>query len=116
MTATSKPIRKMEAVTAVEILGAKELARTTPITLVDALRFTPGLFVHTGPGRTRNGFWMRGFPDFSTNGMVYTSLLFDGLRTFASPEMVPDAAFRIDRKSTRLNSSHVSQSRMPSSA
>lgn len=96
VSATSKPIRKMEAVTAVEILGPKELARITPITLVDALRFTPGLFVHTGPGRTRNGFWMRGFPDFSTNGMVYTSLLFDGLRTFASPEMVPDAAFRMD--------------------
>ena len=29
---------------------------------------------------------------------------------------VPHESFRLDRKSTRLNSSHMSESRMPSSA
>jgi outer membrane receptor protein involved in Fe transport len=96
ITASSKPVRKMETVTAISIIGTKELARATPINLVDALRFTPGIFVHTGPGRVRNGVWVRGFPDLGSNGLIYTSLLFDGLRTFASPEMVPDAAFRMD--------------------
>jgi outer membrane receptor protein involved in Fe transport len=96
VTATQKPVRRLEAITGVDVIGAKELARSTPINLVDAVRFTPGVFVHTGPGRTRNGVWVRGFPDLGSNGLIYTSLLFDGLRTFASPEVVPDAAFRMD--------------------
>jgi outer membrane receptor protein involved in Fe transport len=96
VTSTQKPIRKMETITAVNVLGAKELARTTPTSLADALRFTPGILVNAGPGRTRNGIFVRGFPDLGSNGLVYTSLLTDGLRTFASPEIVPDAAFRMD--------------------
>ena len=38
----------------------------------------------------------------------------DDARHFADP--IPDFALRLDRKSTRLNSSHVKRSRMPSSA
>jgi outer membrane receptor protein involved in Fe transport len=102
VTATQKPVRKIETITAVDIIGAKELARAQPINLVDALRFTPGLFVNTGPGRTRNGVFVRGFPDLGSNGLIYTSLLFDGLRTFASPELVPDAAFRMDMNVERI--------------
>ena len=34
----------------------------------------------------------------------------------ATEPVVPDAAVALDRKSTRLNSSHSQQSRMPSSA
>jgi outer membrane receptor protein involved in Fe transport len=96
VTATSQPVRKIETVTAVEVIGAKEIARTSSINLADAVRYVPGVFVHSGPGRTRNSIWMRGFPDNTNNGLVYTSLLADGLRTFSSPEMVPDAAFRMD--------------------
>ncbi len=96
VSATTQPIRKLETVTAVEVLDAKQLARTSTVSIADAIKFVPGVFVHTGAGRTRNAIWMRGFPDNGSNGLVYTSLLFDGLRTFASPEMVPDAAFRMD--------------------
>ena len=96
VTSSQKPVRKIETITAVDVIGAKELARATPINIADAIRFTPGVFVNTGPGRTRNGIFVRGFPDLGSNGLIYTSLLFDGLRSFASPEMVPDAAFRMD--------------------
>ena len=44
-----------------------------------------------------------------TQGSVYT--LSEGTRTILSKLEAP-----VDRKSTRLNSSHVSESRMPSSA
>ena len=96
VTATTQPVRKLETVTAVEVIDAKQIARASSINIADAIKFVPGVFVHTGAGRTRSSVWLRGFPDNGSNGFVYTSLLFDGLRTFASPEMVPDAAFRID--------------------
>jgi outer membrane receptor protein involved in Fe transport len=96
VTATAQPVRKLETVTAVELIDAKQLARASAVNIADAIKFVPGVFVHTGAGRTRSAIWVRGFPDNGSNGLVYTSLLFDGLRTFASPEMVPDAAFRLD--------------------
>jgi iron complex outermembrane recepter protein len=96
VSATTQPVRKLETVTAVEVIDAKQIARTSSVNIADAVKFVPGVFVHTGAGRTRSSIWMRGFPDNGSNGLVYTSLLFDGLRTFASPEMVPDAAFRMD--------------------
>ena len=96
VTATTQPVRKLETVTAVEVIDAKQIARASSVNIADAIKFVPGVFVHTGAGRTRSSVWLRGFPDNGSNGFVYTSLLFDGLRTFASPEMVPDAAFRID--------------------
>ena len=96
VTATAQPVRKLETVTAVELIDAKQLDRTSSVNIADAIKFVPGVFVNTGAGRTRSNIWVRGFPDNGSNGLVYTSLLFDGLRTFASPEMVPDAAFRMD--------------------
>jgi outer membrane receptor protein involved in Fe transport len=96
VTATAQPVRKLETVTAVELIDAKQLARASAVNIADAIKFVPGVFVHTGAGRTRSAIWVRGFPDNGSNGLIYTSLLFDGLRTFASPEMVPDAAFRLD--------------------
>ncbi len=96
VTATTQPVRKLETVTAVEVIDAKQIARSSSVSIADAIKYVPGVFVHTGAGRTRNAIWMRGFPDNGSNGFVYSSLLFDGLRTFASPEMVPDAAFRMD--------------------
>ncbi len=102
VTATTQPVRKLETVTAVESIGAKELARLNPINLPDAIRYTPGVYVQSQAGRVRNFIFMRGFPDVVGNGLGYTSVLFDGLRTFASPEMVPDAAFRYDANIERI--------------
>jgi len=96
VTATSKPIRRIEAVTAVESISAKAIERLNPVSVADLVRFTPGLYVQTQAGRVRNFIFTRGFPDATSNGFVYTSLLIDGLRTFASPEMIPDGAFRND--------------------
>ncbi|MEM8525599.1 MAG: TonB-dependent receptor [Bacteroidota bacterium] len=102
VTATSKPIRKIEAVTAVEAITAKEIERMNPVSLADLVRFTPGLFVQTQAGRVRNFVFTRGFPDATSNGFIYTSLMMDGLRTFASPEMVPDGGFRNDLNVERV--------------
>ena len=102
ITATSQPVRKIETVTAVELISSKQLARISPINLPDAIRYTPGVYVQTQAGRMRNSIFMRGFPDVSGNGLGYTSLLIDGLRTFASPEMVPDASFRYDSNIDRI--------------
>lgn len=96
ITATSKPTRKMETVTAVEAISAREIERMNPVSLADLVRLTPGIYVQTQAGRVRNFIFTRGFPDATNNGLVYTSLMMDGVRTFASPEMVPDAAFRQD--------------------
>ena len=47
----------------------------------------------------------------------FPSLLFHEGRTYGQPEVVPISLPQVaDRKSTRLNSSHSGQSRMPSSA
>lgn len=102
VTATSKPIRRIEAVTAVESITFKEIERMNPTSLVDLVRFTPGIYVQTQAGRVRNFIFTRGFPDATNNGLVYTSLMMDGVRTFASPEMVPDAGFRNDLNIERV--------------
>lgn len=96
ITATSKPIRRIEAVTAVESISAKEIERMNPTSLVDLVRFTPGIYVQTQAGRVRNFIFTRGFPDATNNGLVYTALLIDGVRTFGSTEMVTDGSFRND--------------------
>ncbi len=102
ITATSKPIRRIEATTAIESISAKEIERMDPTSLGDLVRFTPGVFVQNKAGRTRNFIYIRGFPDGLTNGFLYTSLLFDGLKSFGSPEMVPDGAFRQDLNVDRV--------------
>ena len=96
VTATSKPIRRIEAVTAVEQISSREIERMNPTSLIDLVRFTPGIYVQTQAGRVRNFIFTRGFPDATNNGLVYTALMMDGVRTFASPEMVPDGGFRND--------------------
>ena len=58
---------------------------------------------------------MTGLPESAVN--VYTTYLGGGLGRKAEVDFVSQAIqVAIDRKSTRLNSSHVSESRMPSSA
>ena len=51
--------------------------------------------------------------------LIESAAILDYLNELAGPERAlipPSGAARRDRKSTRLNSSHVSESRMPSSA
>jgi outer membrane receptor protein involved in Fe transport len=96
VSGTVMPVRKLESITPIESISYKQIERSTNVSIADAVKFVPGVFTHAGPGRTRNSIWMRGFPDNTGNGLVYTAINFEGLRTFASPEMVPDAAFRMD--------------------
>ena len=53
--------------------------------------------------------------DYDVDGQCATALLTRVLRS-AGAAVVPFVPHRLDRKSTRLNSSHMSESRMPSSA
>ena len=87
-----------------------------------------GLYHFTPAGVLEAGL-ADGLPEVSADGLVYTITIKEGA-LFAGPDFEPrpvtaaDAAFGMvraldphtDRKSTRLNSSHVSESRMPSSA
>jgi len=96
ISATSKPIRRIEATTAIELISAKEIERMNPTGIADLVRYVPGIFVQNKSGRTRNFIFFRGFPDGASNGMVYSSLMIDGIKTFGSSEMAPDAGFRND--------------------
>jgi len=96
ISATSKPIRRIEGTTAIELISAKEIERMNPTGIADLVRYVPGIFVQNKSGRTRNFIFFRGFPDGGTNGLVYSSLMIDGIKTFGSSEMAPDAGFRND--------------------
>ena len=60
-------------------------------------------------GRNRYDYFKLGFIDLIRNPQNHKDLFYDPKDGHLSNK-------RVDRKSTRLNSSHVSQSRMPSSA
>jgi CarboxypepD_reg-like domain len=47
VTATTQPVRKLETVTAVEVIDAKQIARASSVNIADAIKFVPGVFVHT---------------------------------------------------------------------
>jgi len=96
VTATSKSIRRIEAVTAVDSISAKEIERMIPTSLVDLVRFAPSIYVQTQAGRVRNFIFTRRFPDATNNGFICSALMIDGVRTFASTEIVPDASFKND--------------------
>src|ERR1043166_7711102 len=111
-------------------------AQPAPVDLHDLVRrfSRPGLTADIGCGSGRDAAWLgaNGFPtigyDPSEALLARARALHPGV-TFAQaalPELrgIADGTFDnvlcetvlIDRKSTRLNSSHVSESRMPSSA
>ena len=54
--------------------------------------------------------------DFDENLIVSTKTEYDGEENVLRPKTMEGYVGQEDRKSTRLNSSHASKSRMPSSA
>jgi iron complex outermembrane receptor protein len=95
VTASRQPVRKIETITAVDVIGAKELTLTQPATISDAIRYTPGIFVVSYAGRVRSEVYARGLPD-GENLIKYTTLLIDGLPSYASSVNPPDAFFKYD--------------------
>jgi iron complex outermembrane recepter protein len=96
VTATRQPIRKIETTMAIEVVSAKQLREIRPEGIAEAIRNVPGIFITNAQGRYRGGVFTRGFPDGSGNGLVYTSILLDGLPTLASPARPPDFNFGMD--------------------
>ncbi len=74
VSATRRPVRKLQATTAVNSIGTQELATIQPETYTEAIANTPGITVNESQGR-KGGFNIRGFP----GGNVYTTTLLDGL-------------------------------------
>jgi iron complex outermembrane receptor protein len=96
VSTTRTPVRKIETTTAIEVISAKQLERSKPEGIFEAVQNTPGLFVNTSQGR-RGFVTTRGFPDGSpTGGLVYTGILLDGIPTFGTPGKLPEAGFGFD--------------------
>ncbi len=96
VSATRRPVRKIETTTATQSISSDEIENLNATGLVDIVKFTPGVFSQNQAGRVRSQVFIRGFPDASSNGLVYTSIMIDGVKTFASTEAIPDASFRND--------------------
>ncbi len=102
VTASRQPVRKLETTTAVEVLPGRDIRDRTPATFADALRYVPGLYTQTATGRYGGQIFVRGFPDGTSNGLVYTSVLIDGLPTLASPGRPVDEFFKLDPTTDRI--------------
>ena len=96
VTAGRQPTRKIEATQAVDIISNKVLKSIKPESFAEAVTLTPGVFANNSQGR-RGGIVIRGFPDGNPlGGLVYTSILLDGLPAFGSAGRLPDAGFGFD--------------------
>jgi outer membrane receptor protein involved in Fe transport len=96
VTAGRQPVRKLETTQAVDIIGPKLLKAIKPESFAEAVTLTPGVFANNSQGR-RGGVVIRGFPDGNPlGGLVYTSILLDGLPAFGSAGRLPDAGFGFD--------------------
>jgi outer membrane receptor protein involved in Fe transport len=102
VSATRGPVRKLETTTAIDILPGKELQERTPVTLADAIRYTPGIYAQSSAGRYGGQIFIRGFPDGTGNGLVYTGVLLDGIPTLASPTRPVDEFFKYDANIERI--------------
>lgn len=102
VSATRGPVRKIETTTAIDILPGKELQERTPVTLADAIRYTPGIYTQSSAGRYGGQIFIRGFPDGTGNGLVYTGVLLDGIPTLASPTRPVDEFFKYDANIERI--------------
>ncbi len=96
VTAGRQPVRKLETTQAVDIISNKLLKAIKPESFAEAVTLTPGVFANNSQGR-RGGIVIRGFPDGNPlGGLVYTSILLDGLPAFGSAGRLPDAGFGFD--------------------
>jgi iron complex outermembrane recepter protein len=96
VTAGRQPVRKLETTQAVDIINNKLLKSIKPESFAEAVTLTPGVFANNSQGR-RGGVVIRGFPDGNPlGGLVYTSILLDGLPAFGSAGRLPDAGFGFD--------------------
>ena len=102
VTASRQAVRKLETTTAVEIIGSKQLQRSKPEGILEAITSAPGVFTNTSQGR--RGFVVtRGFPDGSpTGGLVYTGIMLDGIPTLGTPGKAPEAGFGFDLNVERV--------------
>lgn len=82
VSATRQPITKLETSVAVSVLGREELDKQYAVTIGDAMRFTPGVYVVSQRGRVRTNIIMRGFPENLGSEDKYTTMLIDGLPAF----------------------------------
>jgi outer membrane receptor protein involved in Fe transport len=102
VSASRNAVRKLETVTAVEVIGTKQLQRTKPESFAEAVNSAPGMFTNTSQGR-RGGVITRGFPDGSpTGGLIYTGVMLDGIPTLGTPGKLPDGGFGFDLNIDRV--------------
>ncbi|WP_298503839.1 TonB-dependent receptor [uncultured Maribacter sp.] len=74
VSSTRKPVRKLQATTAINTIGTQELNILKPESFTEAIQNTPGVTIDETQGR-KGGFNIRGFP----GGSSYTTTLIDGL-------------------------------------
>ncbi|WP_350288902.1 TonB-dependent receptor [uncultured Croceitalea sp.] len=74
VSSTRKPVRKLQATTAINSIGTEELATLKAESFTEAIQNTPGVIIDETQGR-KGGFNIRGFP----GGSIYTTTLIDGL-------------------------------------
>ncbi len=102
VSSTRKPVRKLETTTAVSVIGAKLIETIRPEGFSEAIQGTPGVYTSQSQGRSRGSVFIRGFPDGSGNGLVYTGILIDGLPSLATTARPPDFAFGFDQNVERI--------------
>jgi len=96
VSTTRIPIRKLETTTAVDVISEKIIEAARPEGISEAIQGTAGVYTSQSQGRFRGGIFIRGFPDGSGNGLVYTGVMLDGLPSQATPARPPDFAFGMD--------------------
>ncbi|MFS4467226.1 TonB-dependent receptor [Maribacter sp. 2210JD10-5] len=74
VSSTRKPVRKLQATTAINNIGSEELATLKAESFTEAIQNTPGVIIDETQGR-KGGFNIRGFP----GGSIYSTTLIDGL-------------------------------------
>ncbi|MCS6928435.1 MAG: TonB-dependent receptor [Saprospiraceae bacterium] len=102
VSTTRVPVRKIEAITAITTLSPRQLEAARPEGVAEAVFGTPGVYSSFAQGRFRGAIFTRGFPDGTGNGLVYTSIMLDGLPALASTSRPPDFAFGMDPNVERI--------------
>lgn len=104
---------RMESSIAISTLDEKTMGRLAPVSTADLFANTPGVFVNSSAGETRNQVYARGVSAGSNyslttnvNGYYYLSLQEDGLPVTAISDgnFLSDLFFRADASVKRLES------------